>query len=221
MSDNDLPPSKPGWPFWGGLALVGMTALAVLLLAALKFRGAPARALPVYGQIADFALTNQDGSVVSLADLRGRVWVADIIFTRCPGPCLKMTRQMKELQDALPPDSQAKLVTLTTDPDFDTPPVLKAYAQRFGAEPGRWTFLTGTKAQIAKLAVDSLKLSAIPKKPEERKSPEDLFVHSTIFVIADKHGQLRGVFETTGEGIDPAQVKAEILAAVRQLERES
>jgi cytochrome oxidase Cu insertion factor (SCO1/SenC/PrrC family) len=132
-----------------------------------------------------------------------------------------MTRQMKELQEALPPASQARLVTLTTDPDFDTPGVLKAYAQRFGAEPGRWTFLTGTKEQIAKLAIDSLKLTAIAKKPEERTSPQDLFVHSTIFVIADKRGQLRGVFETTGEGIDPSQVKAEILAAVRQLERES
>jgi cytochrome oxidase Cu insertion factor (SCO1/SenC/PrrC family) len=110
---------------------------------------------------------------------------------------------------------------LTTDPDFDTPGVLKAYAQRFGAQPGRWTFLTGTKVQIAKLAIDSLKLTAIPKKPEERASPEDLFVHSTIFVIADKRGQLRGVFETTGEGIDPVQVKSEILAAVRKLEDES
>jgi protein SCO1 len=198
-----------------------MTALAVFVLAALRLRATSAQGLPVYGPIADFALTNQDGTTVSLADLRGHVWVADIIFTRCPGPCLKMTRQMKELQDALPADSQARLVTLTTDPDFDIPAVLKTYAQRFGAEPGRWTFLTGAKPQIAKLAIDSLKLTAIPKTPEERASPQDLFVHSTIFVIADKRGQLRGVFETTGEGIDPAQVKSEILAAVRQLERES
>ena len=210
-----------GWPVWGGLALVGMTALAVLVLAGLKFAGGSAQPLPIYGQIADFALTNQDGGTVSLADLRGHVWVADIIFTRCPGPCLKMTRQMKELQEALPLTSQAKLVTLTTDPDFDTPSVLKTYAQRFGADPGRWTFLTGTKAQIAKLAVDSLKLSAVPKRPEDRESPDDLFVHSTIFVLADKRGQLRGVFETSGEDIDPAQVQTQILAAVRQLERES
>lgn len=209
-----------GWPVWSGLALVVLTMLLALALAALKSREAPGQRLPVYGQIADFTLTNQNGSGVSLADLRGRVWVADIIFTRCPGPCLKMTRQMKELQDALPPSNQAKLVTLTTDPDFDTPPVMKAYAERFGADPGRWLFLTGAKAHIAKLAIDSLKLTAIAKKPEERESPQDLFVHSTIFVLADKRGQLRGVFETTGEGIDPQPVKAQILAAVSQLERE-
>jgi len=220
MSNGDLQTWKTGWPLWGGLALVVMTVLVVLLLASLKSRETPGQPLPVYGQVADFTLTNQNGSVVSLADLRGRVWIADIIFTRCPGPCLKMTRQMKELQDALPSRSQVKLVTLTTDPDFDTPPVLKAYAERFGSDAGRWTFLTGPKAQIAKLAIDSLKFTAIEKKPEERASPQDLFVHSTIFVIADKRGQLRGVFETTGDGIDPRQVQARILAAARQLERE-
>jgi protein SCO1/2 len=214
------PARRTGWLAWGGLALIGLTLLLAFLLARFISRSAPGQTLPVYGQIADFALTNQNGRAVSLADLHGKVWVADIIFTRCPGPCLKMTKQMKVLQDALPPDSQTKLVTLTTDADFDTPPVLKAYAERFAADPQRWMFLTGTRRDIAKLARDSLKLTAIEKKPEERESPEDLFVHSTVFVIADKRGQLRGVFETTGEGIDPQNVKAQILSTVARLERE-
>jgi len=214
------PVRRTEWLVWGGLALVGLTLLAALLFARFASRSGPGQRLPVYGQIADFGLTNQDGRAVSLADLRGRVWVADIIFTRCPGPCLKMTKQMKVLQDALPPDSPTKLVTLTTDADFDTAPVLKTYAKRFEADPQRWMFLTGTKRGIANLAIDSLKLTAIEKKPEERESPQDLFVHSTIFVIADKRGQLRGVFETTGEGIDPQNVKQQILAAVGRLERE-
>jgi cytochrome oxidase Cu insertion factor (SCO1/SenC/PrrC family) len=220
MSNSDREARGSQWPVWGGLALVVLTLLAALLLAQRKLRTARDQPLPVYGQIADFGLTNQNGHAVSLADLRGQVWVADIIFTRCPGPCLKMTKQMKALQDALPSGSQAKLVTLTTDADFDTPPVLKAYAERFAADPRRWMFLTGTKQEVAKLAIDSLKLTAIEKRPEERESPQDLFVHSTIFVIADKRGQLRGVFETTGEGIDPQNVKAQILGAARQLERE-
>jgi protein SCO1 len=214
------PARRIGWLAWGGLALVALTLLAAFLLVQLKFRSSAGQPLPVYGQIADFALTNQNGRAVSLADLRGRVWVADIIFTRCPGPCLKMTKQMQVLQEALPPDSPTKLVSLTTDADFDTPPVLKAYAERFGADPRRWMFLTGTKKDIAKLAIDSLKLTAIEKKPEERESPQDLFVHSTIFVIADKRGQLRGVFETTGEGVDPRNVQTQILAAAERLERE-
>jgi len=205
---------------WVGLGLAGATLVLGLLLALLT-NSPTNKALPVYGQVADFTLTNQMGQAVSLADLRRQVWVADIIFTRCPGPCLKMTRQMRELQAALPPGSGAKLVSLTTDPEFDTPAVLKAYAQRFEADPKRWVFLTGTPKQIASLAIDSLKLAAVEKKPEERESPVDLFVHATIFVVIDKHAQLRGIFQTTGENIDPARVRSEILAAVNQLERES
>jgi cytochrome oxidase Cu insertion factor (SCO1/SenC/PrrC family) len=202
------------------LFLTLATILLALLLAQLKLRMAVGKPLPIIGPVADFALTNQNGRAVSLADLRGRVWVADIIFTRCFGPCPKMTRQMKDLQQALPAASQARLVTLTTDPSFDSPAILKTYAGRFDADANRWMFLTGPRNDIGKLASESLKLTALENPPEKRESPQDLFVHSTIFVIVDKRAQLRGVFETSGEGIDPAQVKARILAAIRRLELE-
>jgi len=176
--------------------------------------------LPVIGRVADFTLTNQDGQLTTLTDLTNHVWVADIVFTRCAGPCPIMTAQMKSLQDVLPPASRAKLVTLTTDPDYDTPPVMKRYGERFGANFNRWKFLTGTKAQIAGLAIGSLKLSAVPIKPEDQKNPADLFIHTTIFVVVDKHARLRGIFETEGEGIEWARVRPHIFATVRQLERE-
>jgi len=127
---------------------------------------------------------------------------------------------MKELQGALPPSSNTRLISLTTDPRFDVPPVLEQYAQRFKADPKRWMFLTGTQQEIANVASNSLRLAAVEKLPEERESAVDLFIHSTIFVVVDKKGQLRGIFETTGEGINAGQVKAEILSAVHQLERE-
>ena len=216
--------NQPGrrveWLIWSGVALVTLTLLLACALALLNARNRLAKPLPVYGQVADFALTNQDGKVTSLADLRGHPWVADIIFTRCAGPCPEMTRQMKALQQDLPPGSKTRLVTLTTDPEFDTPSVFKTYAERFGADLRRWMFLTGAKDQIAHLAVDSLKLSAVPTPPAERQSPQDLFVHSTIFVLVDQRARLRGIFETTGTGVDPQQVKARILAAVNRLEHE-
>ena len=206
---------------------VGIGLLLLVLSLSLAFVLAKAGAsqvlrepLPVLAQIADFSLTNQNDATVSLADLRGRVWIADIIFTTCPGPCLRMTRQMKELQDALPTSDQTKLVSLTTNPDYDTPGILRAYGTRNGANTNRWMFLTGTKKQINNLAVDSLKLSAVEKKPEERVSPEDLWVHSTIFVLMDKHAQLRGVYQTGGEDVSWPAEKKKLLAAVRQLERE-
>ena len=212
---------NPARTLWLGVGLAGAFLVLAFWITFLSKTLPDARPLPVYGKIADFSLTNQNGQAVSLTDLRGHVWVADIIFTRCPGPCLKMTRQMRDLQIALPTSSQAKLVSLTTDPQFDTPPVLKAYAQRFEADPNRWLFLTGPPKPIAKLAIDSLKLTAIEKKPQERESPVDLFVHSTIFVVVDKHAQLRAIFQTTGENVDPTLMRKEIVTTVNQLERES
>ncbi len=206
------------WLVWGGLGLLIATIMFGFLLAKIKLRTLTAKPLPVYGQVADFRLTNQFGQEVTLAQLKGHVWVADVIFTRCPGPCARMTRLMKEL--VFPAGSQTKLVSVTSDPQFDGPAVLRAYADRAGADTKRWLFLTGSKSEIAKLVIDSLKLTAIEKKPEERESPEDLFIHSTLFVVVDKRGQLRGVYETMGEGIDQQQLKATMLSAVRHLERE-
>lgn len=213
-------PWRIKWLVWGAVAVAGAIIVPAFLLVQFKRWNRPQPTLPLYGQITDFTLTNQTGKRVSLADLRGHVWIADVIFTRCASSCPQMTYKMKLLQQALDGDPKVKLVTLTTDPEFDTPPVLKRYAERFGADPTRWIFLTGTKAQIADLAVGSLKLSAVPKNSTERTSPDDLFIHSTIFVLVGKHGQLRGIFETTGNGIDFQKVKPTILEAISRLERE-
>jgi len=205
---------------WVGIILF-LALLCVAYMLSLSELNSPRRSsLPVLGHVANFTLTNQDGLVTTLADLTNRVWVADIIFTRCAGPCPIMTAQMKSLQDALPPASRVKLVTLTTDPDYDTPPVMKNYGERFGANFNRWLFLTGTKAEIAGLAGGSLKLSAVPVKPADQTNSADLFIHTTIFVAVDKHARLRGIFETEGEGVDWTNVQPRIIATVRQLERE-
>ena len=173
------------------------------------------------GAVADFTLTNQDGKVTTLADLTNRVWVADIIFTRCAGPCPVITGHMKSLAGALPKTSDARLVTLTTDPDFDTPAMMKKYGEHFDADFSRWIFLTGTKAQIGALGGGSLKLSAVPVPVADQTNAADLFIHTTIFVIVDKHAQLRGFFETGGEGVDWTNaVLPKILRSVRQLENE-
>jgi len=212
--------SAQRWPLtiWLGFGLLfGLLGLMYLLSLA-EYSQARQKALPVIDQIADFTLTNQDNRVTTLADFTNRVWVADIIFTRCAGSCPVMSAQMRSLQDALPSASQAKLVTLTTDPDYDTPAVLKKYGERYGARFQRWTFLTGSKPQLAGLATGGLKLGSTPVPPQDQKSPVDLFVHSTIFVVVDKQARLRGIFQTEGEGVDWAKVKPQILATLRQLE---
>jgi protein SCO1/2 len=205
---------------WVGIILFVALLCVAYVLSLSELNNPHRRPLPVLGHVADFTLTNQDGQLTTLADLTNHVWVADIIFTRCAGPCPIMSTQMKSLQDALPSVSRVELVTLTTDPDYDSPPVMKRYGERFGANFDRWTFLTGAKAEIAGLAGDSLKLSAVPVKPEDRKNDADLFIHTTIFVVVDKHMRLRASFETEGEGIEWTNVQPRILATVRQLERE-
>jgi protein SCO1/2 len=219
--DVNSPARRLSWTTAAGILLVAVTLAAAVFLSRLKSSPASRSPRPpVYGQVIDFTLTNQWNVPVSLADLKGRVWIADIIFTRCPGPCARMTRQMKELETALTPASSTRLVSLTTDPEFDTPEVLRQYADRFGANSNRWMFLTGSKPQIASAAIDGLKLAIVEKKPEERSSPDDLFIHSTIFVVIDKKGQLRSIVETGGEDVDWNKSKQDLLATVRALEEE-
>jgi protein SCO1/2 len=217
MPANPRPPRTIWLGFSFVIVLVGLT-LIVSLYQSSRVRS---EKLPVLNHVADFTLTNQDDKTFTLAALTNHVWVADIIFTRCAGPCPRMTAQMKSLQDSLPPDSSAKLITLTTDPDYDSPTIMKRYGEHYGANFDRWNFLTGTKKEIAGLAADSLKLSAVSIDPANQKNVADLFIHTTIFVVVDKHAQLRGIFETGGEGVDwTNSVKPKLLATVRQLQRE-
>jgi protein SCO1/2 len=202
----------------GVILLFGLLTIACLLTLT-ELQGQQ-KALPIYGQIADFTLTNQDGQLTTLADLTNHVWVADIIFTRCAGPCPRMTGQMKSLQDKLPEDSPAKFVTLTTDPDYDSPAILKRYGEHYSADFHRWIFLTGTKSEVANLAAGSLKLGSTPIAAKDQLNPVDLFIHTTIFVLVDKHARMRGIFQTGGSDVDwENTVRPKLLLDIRRLER--
>jgi len=200
------------------LRIFAWTVLGSVLLgiAALFVRSELHRShLPRLAQVQPFVLTNQFGQVVTARDLLGKAWVGDIIFTRCGGPCPKMTEQMSKLQKTLPAGQPLNLVTLTTDPDNDTPSVLKSYGEKFGADSTRWIFLTGTKPELKNLAAGSLKLAAVEKDPSERQNPNDLFIHSTIFVLVDKSGNMRGVYESLEPGFQE-KIVADIQALLRE-----
>lgn len=193
---------------WGGLALAIVGVVVAFLLAPPRPEPGPATPLPILGQVADFTLTNQSGRAVSFSNLLGQVWVADVIFTRCPGSCLTITRRMGVLQAALPREQPVKLVSLTADPAFDTPAVLKQYASRFGANPARWEFLTGPREQIYRLATRQLLLVVVEKPPDERTTPDELFLHSTKFILVDQQGRLRGIYDGEAAASTPAIVRA-------------
>lgn len=156
--------------------------------------------LPVICQLDDFSMTNHLGQTVRRADLLGQVWVADVIFTRCPGPCATMTGRMADLQASLPDEWPVRFVSITADAEYDTPEVLRRYADECRADSRRWNFLHGSKPAIVDLAVKNLKLVVLDKE-QERQSPDDLFIHSTTLALVDKHGRLRGAFESVPRGV--------------------
>lgn len=102
----------------------------------------------------DFALTDQDGQTVQLSSLRGKVVVLDFIYTRCPGPCPLLSRKFAHLQKQLRDGSadRVMLLSITIDPEHDTPAVLREYARRYQADTRGWKFLTGSTADIINVA---------------------------------------------------------------------
>lgn len=180
---------------WAGLCLVVAAVGIVFFLGDGDEPGAGNEAMPVYSRVSDFRLTNQFNVPFEAADLRGRFWIGDIIFTRCPGPCVTLTRNMSNLQETLPSDWNIGFFSLTADPEFDRPEVLRRYGLRFGADMDRWQFLTGTKKEINRLAIEDLLLVVADKDESDRQSPEDLFIHSTRFVLIDPRGQMRGFYD--------------------------
>ena len=120
-------------------------ALVVLALPAAHAADGDKR-LPVIGTAPPFALTSQDGKTVALADLRGKVVALAFIYTGCPDICPMLTQKMVDVQDALGAEFGAKIafVSITLDPQRDTPEVLKDYAQFWGAKLDGWAFLTGS-----------------------------------------------------------------------------
>src|ERR1051326_6077646 len=203
------------WIVWGGLVLIILAIFGAYVASGIRAQPQPQPPLPVLTRVIDVALTNQLGRVATLADLPGQVWVADIIFPRCPGPCPAMTREMKELQAALPPNEPVKLVSLTADPEFDTPNVLKKYGEKFGARAERWQFLTGKKLDGYHLATKGLLLAVDEVKADDRTSPDDLFLHSTRFVVVDKQGRVRASFDGTEQAS-----RGRLLEAIQALLKE-
>lgn len=212
---TDRPRNRLRW-IWLLLALIlaGITAAGAGLLI-VRWRAAH-QPLPVLGAVSDFALTERSGRTVTRADLAGYVWVADFVFTRCPGPCPLMTAQLVQLQRSLAAPSLVRLVSFTVDPEYDTPPVLSAYADRFGAARERWWFLTGPKQTIYTLATQGFHLGVQENPPENRLPGEGPIFHSTRYVLVDAQGRIRGYYNSE----DSDHVLSRLLRDVAILLRE-
>ena len=146
--------------------------------------------------VGSFTLTERSGRPVTADDLKGKVWVASFVFTRCTGPCPAVTGAVARLQAELPAAEHPDLrfVTFTVDPDRDREADLKKYADHYRADPGRWLFLTGDEAALHALMRDRFKL-AVGRKDGPGVKPGDEFDHSTRLAVVDKAGVVRGTYE--------------------------
>lgn len=180
--------------------VIGLTGLATYQYMNAVFKTQPASTLvqgkavsssaPFYDvevnqPAAAFTLTNQDGKTVSLSDYRGKFVVLDFIYTSCPDVCPLLTANLRQVADALGDrfGQDVYFVSITLDPEYDTPEHLKQYAQAFRADPSRWNFLTGETAIVDQVLDDY-------QQTYERRGPREVD-HTALTVLIDPNGMER------------------------------
>lgn len=178
---------------WGLLGFVIAAVIFSFLYTEIK---SPAKSsLPQVGIVPDITLTERSGRKLPLTDLRGKVWIADFIFTNCGGSCPIMTSTMASFQEQLKNVGNIVLVSFSVDPERDSPQVLSEYAELYNASPSRWFFLTGEKEKLNYLTRNGFHLAVAT----DSGSTIEPIIHSTLFVLVDKQGVIRGYYDSTDD----------------------
>lgn len=144
-----------------------------------------------------FRLTERSGRLVTNADLVDEVWIASFLFTRCPSSCPKLTEVIRTLQDGPLKNVRVRFVSVTVDPEHDTPEVLSEYAKTRGADPDRWWFLSGPKAEIYDLILKSFHLSVAENPQADPKVGVEAFAHSDKLALVDRGNRVIGLFSSS------------------------
>ncbi len=172
---------------------------------------APADSDEVFGTAPAFELLDQSGAAVTGETFAGAPWAVAAIFTRCAGPCPKMTAALRGLQDDLA-DTDVHLVAVSVDPTFDRPEVLRRYAASYTVDTERWSFLTGTEEGVTGFLKDGLWLP-LARLEDPDLPPGERLTHSTKVVTIDGSGALRGWYDVTvAEELDGLRDRLRFLA---------
>lgn len=167
---------------------------------------------PRFGQVPAFSLIDQRGQTVTLGDFQAKLWIVDFIFTTCPDICPMLTQQLAALRKDLPRDPRLRFVSISVDPDYDTPERLRAFAELHGANHPDWYFLTGDANAVKRVVTEGFK-QAMQAVSEEEGRPRNV-LHGTHFVLVDGGGTIRGFHRTEGEGL--AETRAAALALLAE-----
>jgi protein SCO1/2 len=190
------------------LALVVLASLMLVQLHGSRDPAAQEQPLPKIAPAPDFALTSQDGAPVKLADYRGKVVAVTFIFTLCADTCPVLTPMMSFVQDQLGNDFGEKIrfVSITVDPERDTPEVLKEYAQAFGANLNGWSFLTGAPEAIREVTRRYGVFAA--------KAANGSIDHTFLTSIIDQRGILR--VQYLGVRFDPEEFRRDLVSLLKE-----
>jgi len=164
----------------------------------------------IYATIPAFKFVNQHGDSTGSKNLDGKIYVADFFFTSCPSICPIMQRNMLAVYNAYKNTGDVKIVSFTIDPKYDTPTVLKNYADKLGVTGNSWWFLQGNRDTVYKIAEKNY-LVAVSKDSTVAGG----YVHQGYFVLVDKQKRVRGSYD----GTDPKQV-AQLIDDIKTLKTE-
>lgn len=148
----------------------------------------------IYPIIPPFSFTDQQRQPVSNSTYKGHIYIADFFFTSCPTICPVMSRNLKKVYDHYADVPGLMFLSHTIDPKFDTPDVLNRYAEKLGADSKRWHFVTGPKEVIYQLAENGYYSHA-----EKDDAEKGGFIHSGAFILIDKLGRMRGMYDGTND----------------------
>jgi protein SCO1 len=168
-----------------------------------------AQPLPNYGKVPGFALRDHQGRTATQELFSGKVTVVDFIFTRCPDVCPMLTQQLAGLRARLPSDPALAYLSISVDPEYDTPERLQAFAKQHKALHPNWLFLTGNSDDVKRVVVSGFK-QAMQAQPASAERPVNV-LHGTHFVLVDQRGELRGFYRSEADGVAP------LTAAVKSL----
>ena len=169
--------------------LTAITLAVFVGIGSIFFQKPPQPSLPVYGWVGQFRLIDARGQPFDSARLNNKVWVTAFFFTSCSGICPIITKNLKSLQDMYQAYPDVEFVSISVNPEQDTPQALSAYAQKYAADTNRWHFLTGSREDITKVAVRGFKVGSVD---------EPIF-HSASFVLVDRQGNIRGYYDGTNK----------------------
>lgn len=196
---------------WTWAFLVGILVLTALGPLVTRVPPPP----PVLGNVGAFSLIDADGRAFGAAELKGKATVVSFFFTRCPSICPVLMHAVKGVQDQIGASGErgVRLLSVTVDPEYDTPERLRDYGKELGVDPARWVLLTGDPAEIRRLATVGFHVSIGDPAPAGGAGLLDI-AHTGKLVLVDPQGAIRGYYDTDSLGLE------EVWSRARQVSRE-